>query len=114
LACHAYSVFKVRVPDSPGQKRKGPGVARPLVDSLFNRGSSSCSHRGDSGPGDARLGFCQRTHVLAGYRLGRRRQPASRLRVPRSSTGHLCLSWQVDHTQPHDDVSRCQIVGSTS
>ena len=71
-------------------KRKGPGVARPLVGSLFNRGSSSCSHRGDSGPGDARLGSYPRTDVLAGYiGAGRRPQPSFRLRVPNPSS--FCL-----------------------
>ena len=86
--------FQCADPGFSGQKEKGPGVARPLVGSLFNRGSSSCSHRGDSGPGDARLGSCQRTmRVLAGYsRVGRRPQPASRLRIPRSSFC-LWLSW---------------------
>jgi len=73
LACHAYSVFKVRSRILRA-KRKGPGVARPLVDSLVSRESSTYSHRGDSGPGDARMGSCQwTTRVLAGYsRVGTR------------------------------------------
>jgi hypothetical protein len=83
--------FQSARPGLSGQKEKGPGVARPLVDSLFSRGSSSCSHRGDSGPGDARLGSCQRTmRVFAGYSgLGRRTQPAFRLWVPNPSS--FCL-----------------------
>lgn len=89
LACHAYSVFKVRSRIRRA-KEKGPGVARPLVGSLLNRGSSSCSHRGDSGPGDARVGSYPRTDVLAGYiGAGRRPQPAFRLRVPNPSL--FCL-----------------------
>jgi hypothetical protein len=93
LACHAYSVFKV-LSRILRAKRKGPGVARPLVDSLVSRESSNCSHRGDFGPGDARMGSCQKTlRVLAGYsRVGRRPQPASRLRIPKSSFC-LWLSW---------------------
>jgi hypothetical protein len=81
-------------PGFSGQKEKGPGVARPLVDSFVSRESSNCSHRGDSGPGDARLGSCQRTmRVLAGYsRVGRRPQAPSRLRIPESSFC-LWLSW---------------------
>ena len=77
-----------------GQKEKGPGVARPLVDSFVSRESSNCSHRGDSGPGDARVGSCQWTmRVLAGCsRVGRHPQPASRLRIPKSSFC-LRLSW---------------------
>lgn len=71
-------------------KRKGPGVARPLVGSLVSSGTSSCSHRGDSGPGDARMGSYPRTDVLAGYiGAGRRPQPTFRLRVPNPSS--FCL-----------------------
>jgi len=90
----AYSVFKVRSRWFSGQKEKGPGVARPLVDSFVSRESSNCSHRGESGPGDARLGSCQRTmRVLAGYsRVGRHPQPAWRLQIPKSSFC-LWLSW---------------------
>lgn len=91
-------------------KRKGPGVARPLVDSLVSRESSSYSRGGDSGPGDDRSGSCQSAaDGLAGWSgVGRRPRPASRLRVPRSSRG-LCLSWQRQHTRRPDDLSRCQI-----
>ena len=85
LACHAYSVVKVRVPDLRA-KKKGPGVARPLVDSLITRGSSSHSHVGDSGPGHARLRSCPRTDVLAGHTgAGMRPQPSLRLWIPNPS-----------------------------
>lgn len=71
-------------------KRKGPGVARPLVGSLFSSGSCSYSHSGDSGPGDARMGSYPRTDVLAGHiGAGRRPQPTFRLRVPNPSS--FCL-----------------------
>jgi hypothetical protein len=112
LACHAYSVFKVRTRILRA-KRKGPGVARPLVDSFVIRESSNHSHRGDSGPSDARVGSCPRTmRVLAGYRrAGRRPQPALRLRIPRSSFC-LWLSWLAEHIARHDDLSSCQIDSS--
>jgi hypothetical protein len=93
LACHAYSVFKVQARILRA-KRKGPGVARPLVGSFVSRESSNCSHRGDFGPGDARMGSCQRTmRVLAGHgAVCRCPQPALRLRIPKSSFC-LWLSW---------------------
>jgi hypothetical protein len=94
LACHAYSVFNVRVPDFSGQKERGLASPGPLLTPLFSRESSNCSHRGDYGPGDARMGSCQRTmRVLAGYSdAGRRPWPATRLLVPMSSFC-LWLSW---------------------
>lgn len=90
-------------------KRKGPGVARPLVGSLFSRESSSCSHRGDSGPGDARLGSYPRTDVLAGYiAVGRRPQPTFRLRVPNPLSFCLWHSWQREDISVPDSLSSCQ------
>jgi len=81
--------FQCAVPDSPGKKKKGPGVARPLVDSLFNRGRSNSAHGGDSGPGGARLGCERTTNAVASYiGLGMRAQPAFQLLFPNPS---FCL-----------------------
>ena len=80
LACHAYSVFNVRVPDHLGKKKRGLASPGPLLTPLFRGGSSIHSHGGDSGPGDARVDSCPRTDALAGIGVGRRRQPTSRLR----------------------------------
>ena len=80
LACHAYSVFNVRVPDL-GKKKRGLASPGPLLTPFFRGGSSIHSHGGDSGPGDARMDSCPRTDALAGIGAGRRRQPTSRLRL---------------------------------
>ena len=70
LACHAYSVFNVRVPDL-GKNKRGLASPGPLLTPLFSGGSSSHSHVGDSRPGDARMDSCPRTDALAGIRGGR-------------------------------------------
>jgi len=101
--------FQGAGPGFSGQKRKGPGVARPLCRLLVNRGSSSYSHRGDSGPGDARLGSYPRTDVLAGYiGAGRRPQPSFRLRVPNPSLFCLWNSWLCEDKSVPDSLSSRQ------
>jgi hypothetical protein len=89
LACHAYSVFNVRVLDL-GKKKRGLASPGPSLTPLFRGGSSSHSHGGDSGPGDARMDSCPRTDVLADIGVDRRRQPTSRLCL--SIPSSLCLS----------------------
>jgi hypothetical protein len=102
--------FQGAIPGSPGKKKRGLASAGPLVESLVSRESSSCSHKGDSGPDDARVGSCRRgMNALAGQIGTRRRpQPAFRLWIP---TSWFCLwpSLQREHIQFRVKLSRCQV-----
>lgn len=110
LACHAYSVFKVRVPDLR-VKKKGAWRRQAPCQLLMLSESSSRSRKGSLRPGDARFdSHRMRACALAG-RLARGRAragPASRLRLPTSSSSCSCSSWQRQHMRSRDALSSSQ------